>query len=95
LLYARGMTVRGIQSHLQEMYGAEVLPTLISSLTDAKAVFLPLGVSMEGEKDILAWWIAQTQGAKFWLHVVLSSPSQLQQEMDDAPAGLEGSTDSI
>ena len=34
-LYARGMTVREIQSHLQEMYGAEVSPTLISSVTDA------------------------------------------------------------
>jgi putative transposase len=34
-LYARGMTVREIQGHLQEMYGAEVSPTLISSLTDA------------------------------------------------------------
>jgi len=34
-LYARGMTVRKIQSHLQEMYGAEVSPTLISSVTDA------------------------------------------------------------
>ena len=29
------MTVREIQSHLQEMYGAEVSPTLISSVTDA------------------------------------------------------------
>lgn len=34
-LYARGMTVREIQSHLQEMYGAEVSPTLISAVTDA------------------------------------------------------------
>jgi hypothetical protein len=29
------MTVREIQSHLEEMYGAEVSPTLISSVTDA------------------------------------------------------------
>jgi putative transposase len=29
-LYARGMTVREIQSHPQEMYGAEVSPSLIS-----------------------------------------------------------------
>lgn len=29
------MTVREIQGHLQEMYGAEVSPTLISSVTDA------------------------------------------------------------
>ena len=34
-LYARCMTVREIQSHLEEMYGAEVSPTLISSVTDA------------------------------------------------------------
>lgn len=29
-LYARGITVREIQAHLEEMYGAEVSPTLIS-----------------------------------------------------------------
>ena len=34
-LYARGMTVREIQGHLEEMYGAEVSPTLTSSVTDA------------------------------------------------------------
>ena len=36
-LYARGMTVREIQAHLEEMYGAEVSPSLISSVTDAVA----------------------------------------------------------
>ena len=34
-LYARSVTVREIQSHLEEMYGTEVSPTLISSVTDA------------------------------------------------------------
>ena len=34
-LYARGMTVREIQAHREEMYGAEVSPSLISSVTDA------------------------------------------------------------
>ena len=34
-LYARGMTVREIQAHLAEVYGTEVSPTLISSVTDA------------------------------------------------------------
>lgn len=32
---ARGITVREIQAHLEEMYGAEVSPTLISTVTDA------------------------------------------------------------
>ena len=34
-MYARGMTTREIQGHLQEMYGVEVSPTLISDVTDA------------------------------------------------------------
>ena len=34
-LYARGMTTREIQGHLQELYGVEVSPTLISKVTDA------------------------------------------------------------
>jgi putative transposase len=34
-LYARGMTVREIQGHLQELYGVEVSPDLISRVTDA------------------------------------------------------------
>jgi len=106
-LYARGMTVREIQSHLEEMYGTEVSPTLISSVTDAvmdeakawqmrpldrlypivyldcihvkvrdngmlraKADYLALGLNMQGEKELLGIWIAQTEGAKFWLQVV-------------------------
>ena len=105
-LYARGMTVREIQGHLQEMYGAEVSPSLISSVTDAvsdevkawqarpldtiypivyldcihvkvregavrvKAVYLAIGITMSGEKEVLGLWLAQTEGAKFWLQVV-------------------------
>ena len=34
-LYARGLSVRDIQAHLKEMYGTEVSPSLISSVTDA------------------------------------------------------------
>ncbi len=34
-LYARGMTTREIQGHLEEMYQVEVSPSLISSVTDA------------------------------------------------------------
>jgi putative transposase len=34
-LYARGMSVRDIQGQLQEMYGVEVSPALISNVTDA------------------------------------------------------------
>jgi putative transposase len=34
-LYARGMTVRETQGHLRELYGIEVSPDLISTVTDA------------------------------------------------------------
>jgi putative transposase len=34
-LYARGMSVRDIQGHLEELYGVEVSPDLISRVTDA------------------------------------------------------------
>jgi len=33
-MYARGMTVRDIRSHLEEMYGVDVSPDLISRVTD-------------------------------------------------------------
>jgi putative transposase len=34
-LYARGLTVREIQGHLRELYGVDVSPDLISTVTDA------------------------------------------------------------
>ncbi len=34
-IYARGMSVREIQAHLQEIYGIDVSPDLISTITDA------------------------------------------------------------
>lgn len=34
-LYARGMSMREIQGHLKELYGTEVSPELISTVTDA------------------------------------------------------------
>ena len=106
-LYARGMTTREIQGHLEELYGVEVSPTLISNITDVvfdevkawqsrpldaiypilyldalqvkirdestvrnKAIYLALGINLDGEKELLGLWISQTEGAKFWLGVL-------------------------
>src|SRR5258705_2972312 len=106
-LYARGLSTREIQQHLEEIYQVEVSPALISSVTDAvidevttwqnrqldavypimyldaiqfkvkdsghirnKAVYLAIGVGLDGLKEVLGLWIAQTEGAKFWLQVV-------------------------
>jgi putative transposase len=105
-LYARGLSTRDIQGHLEELYGTDVSPTLISSITDAvldevrtwqarpleavypllyfdalfvksrqegavqtKAVDLALGVTMDGEKELLGLWLSESEGAKFWLSV--------------------------
>lgn len=35
-----------------------------------KAVYLALGVTPEGQKDVLGLWIAHTEGAKFWMRVM-------------------------
>ena len=132
-LYARGMTVREIQGHLEEMYGTEVSPTLISSVTEAvadevktwqsrpldalypivyldcihvkvrdagavraKAVYLALGINMAGEKELLGIWIAQTEGAKFWLQVVTELKNRGVQDIFIACVdGLKGFPEAI
>ncbi len=35
-----------------------------------KALYLVLAVDLNGQKDLLGMWIAQTEGAKFWLSVL-------------------------
>lgn len=35
-----------------------------------KSVFLALGVNMDGHKELLGMWIAENEGAKFWLSVL-------------------------
>ena len=131
-LYARGMTVREIQAHLQEMYGAEVSPSLISSVTEAvleevkawqarpldavypivyldcihvkvrdgavriKAVYLAIGITLTGEKEVLGLWLAQTEGAKFWLQVVTELKNRGVQDIFIACVdGLKGFPEAI
>ena len=35
-----------------------------------KAIYLAIGINLAGEKEVLGLWIAQTEGAKFWLQAV-------------------------
>lgn len=106
-LYARGMATREIQGHLQELYGTEISPTLISNVTSAvleevrawqnrplqaiypilyldaifvkvrdeghvqnKAIYLALGINLDGEKELLGMWLSESEGAKFWAGVL-------------------------
>ena len=106
-LYARGLTVRELQAHLEECYQVPVSPDLISAVTDEilpelaqwqqrplepvyiavafdalrikirdeglvqhKAVYLALGVTASGAKEVLGFWLAQSEGAAFWQRVM-------------------------
>ncbi|MFC1566292.1 IS256 family transposase [bacterium] len=35
-----------------------------------KALYLAMGVNLEGHKEVLGMWLAKTEGAKFWLNVI-------------------------
>jgi transposase-like protein len=132
-MYARGLTVREMQGHLEELYGVEVSPALISTVTDAvleevtawqqrplaplypvvffdalrvkirdegtvksKAVYLALGVTPDGHKDVLGLWIEQTEGAKFWLRVMTELQARGVQDVLFAVVdGLKGFPDAI
>lgn len=106
-MYARGMTTREIQGHLEEIYQVEVSPSLISEVTDGvmeqarawqsrplepfygvvfldalyvkmrhegrvenRAVYVALGINLEGRKEVLGLWTSANEGAKFWLNVL-------------------------
>ena len=106
-MYARGMTTREIQAHLEEIYGVEVSPSLISEVTDAvaeevrvwqsrplegiyaivyldalrvkmrhegrvenRAVYVAIGVTLGGDKEVLGLWTSANEGSKFWLGVL-------------------------
>jgi putative transposase len=106
-LYAGGMTVRDISSHLADLYGIEIGRDTISTVTDAilddveawrtrpldavypivyfdalrvkvredrsvrnLACYLALGVTVDGEREVLGIWWQETEGAKFWLAVL-------------------------
>ena len=35
-----------------------------------KSIYLALGINLEGHKELLGLWLAETEGAKFWLSVL-------------------------
>jgi putative transposase len=106
-MYARGMSTRDIQGHLEEMYQVPVSPSLISDVTEGviedarawqnrplepfygvvfldalyvkmrhegrvenRAVYVAIGINLEGKKDVLGIWTSSNEGAKFWLSVL-------------------------
>ena len=61
-----------------------------------KAVYLAIGVNFTGHKEVLGLWIAQTEGAKFWLQVVTELKNRGVQDIFIACVdGLKGFPEAI
>ena len=61
-----------------------------------KAIYLALGVNLEGQKELLGIWIAETEGASFWLQVLTELKNRGVQELLIACVdGLSGFPDAI
>lgn len=106
-MYAKGMTTKDIESHIQEIYGLECSDTTISRITDKvlpvvrewqsrpleeiyavvfmdaihfhvrsegqivkKAVYIAIGIRMDGIKEVMGMWVGENESAKFWLSVM-------------------------
>lgn len=61
-----------------------------------KAVFLALGINTEGRKELLGMWLAENEGAKFWLSVLTEMKNRgLQDILIACVDGLKGFPDAI
>ncbi|USS96603.1 IS256 family transposase [Serratia symbiotica] len=61
-----------------------------------KAVFLALGINTEGQKELLGMWLAENEGAKFWLSVLTELKNRGNQDILIACVdGLKGFPDAI
>ena len=62
-----------------------------------RACYLALGVTMDGDRDVLGMWFQETEGAKFWMQVLTSSssaasghPDRLRRRAQRVPRGDRG-----
>jgi putative transposase len=63
---------------------------------NAKAVYLAIGVNLEGLKEVLGMWIARTEGAKFWLGILTELKNRGLQDIFIASVdGLKGFPEAI
>jgi transposase-like protein len=61
-----------------------------------KTLYLALGVNLEGHKELLGLWLAETEGAKFWLSVLTELKSRgLQDILIACVDGLKGFPEAI
>jgi putative transposase len=61
-----------------------------------KSIFLALGINLQGQKELMGMWIAENEGAKFWLNVLTELQNRGVQDIFIACVdGLKGFPDAI
>jgi putative transposase len=60
---------------LEDIYPVVFLDCMVLKIRDGgsvqrRALYLALGVTLEGDRDVLGMWFQETEGAKFWLQVL-------------------------
>ena len=63
------------QRPLDDVYPVIFLDALVLKIREGgtvqrRACYLALGVTVEGERDVLGMWFQETEGAKFWMQVL-------------------------
>jgi len=63
------------QRPLDDVYPVVFLDALVLKIREGgtvqrKACYLALGVTVEGDRDVLGMWFQETEGAKFWMQVL-------------------------
>ncbi len=75
---------------------ALVVRSRASGAVQNNSVYLALGINMNGEKELLGLWMAQTEGSKFWLSVMTELKNRGLQDMFIACVdGLKGFPEAI
>jgi putative transposase len=60
---------------LEDVYPVIFLDALVLKIREGgtvqrRACYLALGITLEGERDVLGLWFEETEGAKFWMQVL-------------------------
>src|SRR6266496_2158859 len=63
------------QRPLDDVYPVLFLDALVLKIREGgtvqrRACYLALGVTVEGERDVLGMWFQESEGAKFWMQVL-------------------------
>jgi putative transposase len=63
------------QRPLEDVYPVIFLDALVLKIREGgsvqrRACYLALGVTLEGDRDVLGMWFQETEGAKFWMQVL-------------------------